>query len=72
MQWILYSLIAFIISSVIFYLFVEYWLVAIFWTQYSLKFIFTNVSLVFPLELLLFLLIWALWWYFSSKKYLKN
>jgi len=71
LQWILYSIIAFFISISVFSLFIKYWITSIFWTEYSLDFVFANANIIFPLELLLFMLIWALSWYFSSKKYLK-
>ncbi len=71
LQGILYSIIAFFISLSIFYLFIKYWITSIFGAQYSLDFVFVNAKIIFPLELLLFVLIWALSWYFSSKKYLK-
>ncbi len=70
-QGILYSIIAFFISLSIFYLFIEYWITLIFWTEYSLDFVFTNAEIIFPIQLLLFILIWGLSWYFSSKKYIK-
>ena len=71
MQWMLYSIIAFFISISIFTFFIKYWVTVIFWANYSLDFVFKNAALIFPLELLLFILIWGLSWYFSSKKYLK-
>ena len=71
LQGVLYSIIAFFISISIFSLFVKYWITSIFGSEYSLDFVFTNANVIFPLELLLFMLIWALSWYFSSKKYLK-
>jgi len=71
MQWMIYSLIAFTISIILFYFFVEYWLTSILGNRYSLNFIFANAWIVFPLELVLFLILWAFSWYFSSKKYLK-
>jgi hypothetical protein len=34
-------------------------------------FLLKNASIVFPIELLVFMFIWAISWYFSTKKYLK-
>ena len=71
LQWILYSIIAFFISISVFSLFIKYWFWSIFWANYSLDFVFANANIIFPLELLLFIIIWWVSWYFSSKKYLK-
>jgi cell division transport system permease protein len=71
LQWGIYSMIAFLISITLFYLFIKLWLPKLFWIDYSLDFVFLNWKIIFPLELLLFVTIWALSWYFSSKKYLK-
>lgn len=70
-QWIIYSVIAFLISLSMFFIFIKFWVTAIFWDEYSLDFVFQNSSVIFSLELLLFVIIWAFSWYFSSKKYLK-
>jgi len=70
-QWILYSIIAFFISISIFSIFIKYWAWIVFNTSYSLDFVFKNAAIIFPLELLLFIIIWWISWYFSSKKYLK-
>jgi len=70
LQWMMYSIIAFFISLSMFYIFIKFWVTAIFGTTYSLDFVFVNSNIIFPLELLLFMIIWAFSWYFSSKKYL--
>jgi cell division protein FtsX len=70
LQWMMYSIIAFSISLSMFYVFIKFWVTAIFGTTYSLDFVLINSSIIFPLELLLFMIIWAFSWYFSSKKYL--
>lgn len=70
LQGMIYSIIAFIISISMFYIFIKFWVTAIFSTTYSLDFIFVNSNIIFSLELLLFMIIWAFSWYFSSKKYL--
>lgn len=71
LQWIIYSIISFFISLSVFYLFIKFWITRLFWIEYSLDFVFVNWHIIFPLELLLFVIIWAFSWYFSSKKYLK-
>jgi cell division protein FtsX len=71
LQWIIYSALSFFFSIFLFYSFVKYWLVQLLWTTYSLSFIFSNVYVVFPIEFILFVVLWAFSWYFSSKKYLK-
>lgn len=70
MQWMIYSVISFFISMIIFFILLKN-IVFVFWEQYSLSFLFNNIALIFFLELLLFMLIGWLSWYFSSKKYLK-
>jgi cell division protein FtsX len=71
LQWAIYSMIAFFISLSMFYVFVKFGVTAIFGSSYSLDLIFNNSNLIFFLELVLFMIIWAFSWYFSSKKYLK-
>jgi hypothetical protein len=34
-------------------------------------FLLNNAKIVFPIELIIFIFIWAISWYFSTKKYLK-
>ncbi len=70
LQWMIYSVIAFFISIALFYLFIRVGSV-IFATKYSLDFLYQGLELILLLELLLFMFIWAISWYFSSKKYLK-
>jgi len=70
MQWILYSIISFIISVVFFNIFIKN-ITYIFGETYDLEFLFNDAWIILGLELLLFIFIWALSWYFSSKKYLK-
>ena len=70
-QWAIYSIIAFFISLAIFYIFVKFGIASLFGDSYSLDFVFKNWNIIFPLELLLFIIIGAFSWYFSSKKYLK-
>ena len=70
-QWIIYCFISFLFSFFIFlfivknvnYIFPELYL-------YSFKFLLNNY-LIFFLEIIIFSFIWAISWYFSSKKYLK-
>lgn len=70
LQWVIYSIIAFFISLGLFFVFLRS-IAIVFESKFSLDFILANSYLIFPLELLLFIFIWALSWYFSSKKYLK-
>ncbi len=65
-----YSFIAFFISLGLFFVFLKSVLL-VFGTSYSLDFLLNDAEIIFPLELLLFIIIWAFSWYFSSKKYLK-
>jgi cell division protein FtsX len=66
LQWMIYSLVAFLLNVVIFVLLIKN-LNIIFWDLYTLS---ISVALLI-LEVLVFLLIWWISWYFSSKKYLK-
>ncbi len=70
LQWMIYSAIAFFISLALFFGFLNI-LKTIFINNFSLDFILNNSFLVFLLELLLFILLGWISWYFSSKKYLK-
>ena len=70
MQGIIYSVVSFIISAIIFVLMLKN-IIFVFSENYSLDFLFNNMPLIFSLELLLFVLIGWFSWYFSSKKYLK-
>lgn len=70
LQWIIYSVISFFLSLIIYYVLIEN--INFFsWQWFTLDFLFTNNYLIFSLELILFILIWGFSWYFSSKKYLK-
>ncbi len=71
LQWIIYSMLSFFISLSIFYAFIKFGITKITWINHSLDFVLVNWHIIFPLELLLFVFIWAISWYFSSKKYLK-
>lgn len=69
LQWMIYSLISFIFSAVFFLLLlnnVKY----LFNSNNSFNFLFNNFYIIFSWELIIFLLIGALSWYFSSKKYI--
>jgi cell division protein FtsX len=70
MQGVIYSIISFVISVIFFNLFIKN-ISYVFWDKYNLEFLFNDVWLILSLELLLFIFIWALSWYFSSRKYLK-
>lgn len=69
-QGAIYSAIAFFISLGLFFVFLRS-IMLVFESNYSLDFLFQKSEIIFPLELLLFIIIWAFSWYFSSKKYLK-
>ncbi len=66
-QWILYWIIAFLLNIFIFSFFIKN-LQILFWDYYE----FWVSSYILFLELLIFVLIWAISWYVSSKKYLKK
>jgi len=70
LQWMIYSFISFFISLAIFLLALKN-VVLLFWDEYKMWFLLNNAWLVFPIELWVFMLIWAISWYFSTKKYLK-
>ncbi len=70
LQWMIYSFISFFISLAIFLLVLKN-AVLLFWDEYNMWFLLNNAWLVFPIELWVFMLIWAISWYFSTKKYLK-
>lgn len=70
LQWMIYSFISFFISLAIFLLVLKN-AVLLFWDEYNMWFLLNNAWLVFPIELLVFMVIWAVSWYFSTKKYLK-
>lgn len=66
-QWAIYSFLAFLFSFIIFIIILNNLNVS-FWELYY----FTFSPFIFSLEMIGFVSIWALAWYFSSKKYLKN
>ena len=67
LQWIIYSIISFLISLSLFYILLRN-LNSVFWKYYIFE-IQTNLA---SLELLIFIFIGWLSWYLSSRKYLKN
>ena len=71
LQGVIYSMIAFLISLWLFYGFIK---LGITFDILSITYVFNDIfeksKYVFLFELLLFIVIWALSWYFSSKKYL--
>lgn len=69
-QWMIYSVISFFISVWLFMLLLKN-ISFVFGEQYSLEFVFKNIELVLALELALFIFIWLISWYLSSRKYLK-
>jgi len=70
LQWMIYSIISFFVSLWVFF-FVLRNVVILFWDEYNMEFLLKNAWIVFPIELLVFMFIWAISWYFSTKKYLK-
>jgi len=68
-QWIIYSIISFFLSLSIFLIFVKN-ISLIFGEQYSMSYLLSWSFYIYPLELLLFIIIWWASWYFSSKKYI--
>lgn len=71
LQWIIYSLISFIFSTIFFLLLLNN-INFIFSFNNSFDFLFNNFYIIFLIELVIFTIIWALSWYFSSKKYINN
>jgi len=70
-QWVIYTFLSFIFAS-IFFVFLLNNLSYIFSTDHSFDFLLKNFNLILFFELILFILIWAISWYISSKKYIKN
>jgi cell division protein FtsX len=70
LQGMIYSIISFFISLAIFF-FVLRNVTILFWDEYNMWFLLNNAKIVFPIELVVFMFIWAISWYFSTKKYLK-
>ncbi len=70
LQWIIYSVLAFIFSLLIFLLFIKN-LEFIFFSYSSSDFLLKNKDYVFMSELLMFIFIWGFSWFLSSRRYLK-
>ncbi len=70
LQWVIYSFISFFISLGLFFFILKN-ISYLFDSEYSLDFLLDNAYIVFPVELILLMFIWAISWYFSTKKYLK-
>lgn len=70
-QGMIYTLLSFIWSSTIFVTLLNN-LGFIFSSDHSFDFILNNFNLILIGEFIIFMLIWALSWYFSSKKYIIN
>lgn len=68
LQWMIYTLISFIFSAVLFKLLINN-INFIIWYDNSLDFILENIYYLFFYELIIFMFIWAFSWYMSSKKY---
>jgi cell division protein FtsX len=70
-QWMIYTFLSFIGSATIFLILLNN-LGFIFSLDHSFDFISNYFNLILLFELIIFILIWALSWYFSSKKYINN
>lgn len=70
-QWMIYTFISFLWSSTIFMLLLNN-LGFIFSSDHSFDFILNYFNIILLFEFAIFMLIWALSWYFSSKKYINN
>lgn len=70
LQWMIYSIISFLINIFIFILFVKN-LELLFIDSYSSDFLFNNIYIIFFIELCVFVFIGGISWFLSSKKYLK-
>ncbi len=66
LQWMIYSFIAFLLNITLFILLLSN-LNWIFWNIYT----FTFSNIILSLEMIMFIFIWGLSWFFSSKKYLR-
>jgi len=71
LQWIIYSLFSFVLATWFFILVLNN-INFIFETSYSFEFLFNSFYATFFTEASIFTIIWALSWYFSSKKYIDN
>jgi len=70
LQWIIYSIISFIFSILIFLFFLKN-LELLFDASYSLNFLSKNIYFIFMLELIVFIFIGWFSWFLSSRRYLK-
>jgi len=70
LQWMIYSIISFFISLGIFFIVIKN-VEVLFWKEYNLSFLLKNANIIFPIELFIFMFIWAISWYFSTRRYLK-
>ncbi len=70
LQGMIYSFISFFISLAVFFIVVKN-VEVLFWKEYNLGFLLKNSNIIFPIELFIFMFIWAISWYFSTKRYLK-
>jgi len=66
LQWMIYSFLAFIFNLILFSILLNN-LNTVFWHIYN----FTFPNLILLLELIMFMFVWWVSWYFSSKKYLR-
>lgn len=67
LQWIIYSIVSFLISLSIFILLLKN-LNSVFWEYFKFEILSEKILI----ELVIFIFIWGLSWYLSSKKYLKT
>lgn len=70
-QWVIYSAISFIFSTIFFVLLLNN-INFIFSLNHSFDFLSNNFYFIFSIELVIFIIIWALSGYFSSRKYIKS
>ncbi len=70
-QWMIYTFLSFLGSAAIFVILLNN-LGFIFSSDHSFDFIFNYFNIILLFEFMIFILIWALSWYFSSKKYINN
>ncbi len=70
-QWMIYTFLSFLWSATVFLILLNN-LGFIFSLDNSFDFISNYFNIILLFELIIFVLIWALSWYFSSKKYINN
>lgn len=70
-QWMIYTFLSFLGSATVFLILLNN-LGLIFSLDHSFDFISNYFNIILLFELIIFVLIWALSWYFSSKKYINN